>query len=251
MAAAQEGGATPASTLMVDGLSYHPAGTPAPLLNNVSLQLPPGSLGVVFGRSGSGKTTLMACLSGLVQQTAGSIGFSGVATTYVEMVVFHSPTTVQTTTPAYNRSLTCQQRQAAMGLVFQFPERHFIGATLAQELTLGWPRGDPTDTYTRQMVAANVLQAVGLLQVPLDTPLHTLSDGYKRYAQMDVCFALCTLKQHYKCAAMCTNRRVALAVQLCRQPRLLLLDEPLAGLDWQSRAEVAQLLGMWRAHEGT
>lgn len=68
-----------------------------------------------------------------------------------------------------------------MGLVFQFPERHFIGASLAQELTLGWPRGDPADTYSRQMVAANVLQAVGLMHVPLDTPLHTLSDGYKRY----------------------------------------------------------------------
>ena len=67
-----------------------------------------------------------------------------------------------------------------MGLVFQFPERHFIGGTLAQELTMGWPRGDPSDTYARQMIAANVLQAVGLLHIPLDTPLHTLSDGYKR-----------------------------------------------------------------------
>ena len=51
----------------------------------------------------------------------------------------------------------------------------------------------------------------------MDTPLEQLSDGYKR--------------------------RVALAAQLARQPSLLLLDEPLAGVDWPTRASLASLLG--------
>lgn len=65
--------------------------------------------------------------------------------------------------------------------------------------------------------AAVVLPALGLSHIPLETPLQTLSDGYKR--------------------------RCALAVALVRRPSVLLLDEPLAGLDWKSRADIASVLG--------
>ena len=62
-----------------------------------------------------------------------------------------------------------------------------------------------------------MLAALGLTGLVLDSPAAALSDGYKR--------------------------RLALAVQLTRGPALLLLDEPLAGLDWASRADIAKLLG--------
>ena len=83
---------------------------------------------------------------------------------------------------------------------------------VAQELLFGWP----AQPWALQQLAARagvVLPALGLAGVPLDAPLMSLSDGYKR--------------------------RAALAVALVRRPSVLLLDEPLAGLDWRARADIA------------
>ena len=64
-------------------------------------------------------------------------------------------------------------------------------------------------------------RALALDDLPLSAPLRDLSDGYKR--------------------------RVALAVQLARSPDALLLDEPLAGLDWRARRETAAALAAAKA----
>ncbi|MFF0457821.1 ABC transporter ATP-binding protein [Nocardia africana] len=44
-----------------------------PALDNVSLDIPPGSITVLLGPSGCGKTTLLRCISGLEQPSAGRI----------------------------------------------------------------------------------------------------------------------------------------------------------------------------------
>ena len=54
-------------------VTYHPAGCEAPLLKNVYMEIQNNTLSLVYGRSGSGKTTLLQLLSGLRQQTEGSI----------------------------------------------------------------------------------------------------------------------------------------------------------------------------------
>ncbi len=165
-------------------VSYHPPATPRPILNQVSFAVPPQSLTLIVGVSGAGKTTLLELIAGLAIPTQGQILWR-------------------------EQALEATDLQELAGLVFQFPERHFCGLTLLEELRLGHPE------LTLEQVQ-QVLATVHLGDVPLHQPPHHLSGGQQR--------------------------RLALAVQLIRQPYLLLLDEPLAGLDWSMRRQVMQLL---------
>ena len=172
--------------LELRGIHYQPATASRPVLTDVNLQLPVGSLGLVAGASGSGKTTLLEVISGLAEADGGSVLWNG-------------------------ERLNGRQRRWLCGLVFQFPERHFLGLTVGQELRLGQRR-----LGGEQL--AQVLELVGLGGVPLQQRPEQLSGGQQR--------------------------RLALAVQLLRNPRVLLLDEPTAGLDWTVRREVLDLLGV-------
>jgi len=171
-------------------LSYHPPASPTPILREVNLDLVPQELGLAIGPSGSGKSTLLEILAGLATQTAGGIYWG-------------------------DRPLDPVDLQQLAGLVFQFPERHFCGGSILEELRLGHPEL----TYTQVKAA---LQEVGLAHLPLDAAPHQLSGGQQR--------------------------RLALAVQLIRQPNLLLLDEPTAGLDWSMRQQLARLLAKLKQH---
>ena len=171
--------------LELRALRYQAATAPEPVLRDVSLQLEAGRPALVAGRSGSGKTTLLELICGLADPLSGQILWNG-------------------------EPLNGRQRRWLCGLVFQFPERHFLGLTVGQELKLG-QRRLPWDTAER------VLSQVGLQGLSLQQAPERLSGGQQR--------------------------RLALAVQLLRDPRVLLLDEPTAGLDWSVRDEVLELLG--------
>jgi energy-coupling factor transport system ATP-binding protein len=172
--------------LELRGIRYQPATASRPVLEDVNLQLPAGALGLVSGASGSGKTTLLEVISGLAEVDGGSVLWNG-------------------------ERLSGRQRRWLSGLVFQFPERHFLGLTVGQELRLGQRR-----LASEQL--AQVLELVGLEGLSLQQRPEQLSGGQQR--------------------------RLALAVQLLRNPRVLLLDEPTAGLDWAVRREVLELLAV-------
>ena len=170
--------------LHLRNLSYHPTVVQDAILKDVDLDLPAQQLGVIVGPSGSGKSTLMEILAGLAEHTSGSLFWR-------------------------EQELNSLYLQQLCGIVFQFPERHFCGGTILEELRLGHPE-------IKSDRLREVLTEVGLEDRSLQTSPHDLSGGQQR--------------------------RLGIAVQLIRQPHILLLDEPTAGLDWSSRRQLVGLL---------
>ncbi len=170
--------------LELKGLHYQPATSVKPVIQGVNLSVSPGQPVIIAGSSGSGKTSLVEVISGLAKSQKGTISWN-------------------------KRPIKANQRRWLCGVVFQFPERHFLGVTVAQELRLGHRRLSG-ESQTK------ALNDVGLTDIDLRQPPERLSGGQQR--------------------------RLAVAVQLLRKPKILLLDEPTAGLDWSVRGEVLSLL---------
>lgn len=170
--------------LELNDIRFRPATSERVVLNDINLKASPGEPVLISGNSGSGKTSLLEVISGLAGAQKGSIHWN-------------------------QEALTRRQRRWLCGVVFQFPERHFLGLNVSQELKLGHKRLTSEER-------SNVLRRVGLGDVDLRQAPERLSGGQQR--------------------------RLALAVQLLRHPQVLLLDEPTAGLDWSVRSEVLELL---------
>tara|TARA_Y100001968_G_scaffold309357_1_gene329035 strand:- start:40 stop:675 length:636 start_codon:yes stop_codon:yes gene_type:complete len=170
--------------LSLKNIRYHPSTAQKPILKDVCLRSNPGKLTVVRGNSGSGKTTLVEIISGLSEFQKGEITW-------------------------FDKALNARQRRWLCGLVFQFPERYFLGLSVAQELRIGQKK-----LTTDEQIS--VLKKVGLNNLDLMKPPESLSGGQQR--------------------------RLSIAVQLLRNPKVLLLDEPTAGLDWSVRNGVIELL---------
>tara|TARA_B100000700_G_scaffold271957_1_gene315213 strand:- start:7379 stop:8026 length:648 start_codon:yes stop_codon:yes gene_type:complete len=170
--------------LRLKDIYYHPSTAEKPILNNLSLESRLGKITIIRGASGSGKTTLVEIISGLSGFQKGEIKW-------------------------FDKTLNSKQRRWLCGLVFQFPERYFLGLSVAQELRLGHKK-----LSTEEQIST--LNKVGLSDLELNKPPESLSGGQQR--------------------------RLAIAVQLLRKPKVLLLDEPTAGLDWSVRNGVIELL---------
>ena len=134
-----------------------------PILNDVSLQLEPGTTTALLGRSGSGKTTLLRTVNGLVLPTGGEVCVLG------------------RTVDAHAKPDELRELRREIGYVIQdtglYPHMN-IGRNVALPLELQRkPEGE------RKQRAAELLDAVGLPAAEFAGRLpHELSGGQRQRA---------------------------------------------------------------------
>ncbi|UQZ32214.1 cobalt transporter ATP-binding subunit [Paenibacillus sp. PK3_47] len=106
-----------------------------------------------------------------------------------------------------------------IGFVFQYPEHQLFETTVGKELAFA-PK---LKGYSAQQITEavdSILPQLGLPREILDSVPFQLSGGQKR--------------------------KVAIASVLIMNPRLLILDEPTAGIDPVSRAQLLRMLQAWQ-----
>lgn len=175
--------------------------------NDVSLDVTPGEIHAVIGPNGAGKTTLIHEISGVLPVDSGKILFDGHDITHLKLY-----------------------RRARLGLARSFQITAIIPDFTALENTaLAVQACDgssfrffrPAGTEARLNAAAmQALEAVGLA-ARAAVPAGAMSHGEKR--------------------------QLELAIALATHPRLLLLDEPLAGAGPE---ETERLVGILRGLRG-
>jgi len=172
-------------------------------LNDVSLAVEEGSLYALMGPNGAGKTTLFNLITGRYTLDAGRVVFAG---------------------QDISRTPTHRIIHYGIGISFQ--------------------RAIPFPSMT-------VLENVTLAVLALDRktcdfarPLPSYGDAAKRAEEIISWVGLSGLKRQLTASLPQGDlKRVDIALALASKPRLLLLDEPLAGL---SRTERAQMVGFIR-----
>jgi branched-chain amino acid transport system ATP-binding protein len=179
-------------------------------IDEVSLAIEPGELRAIIGPNGAGKTTFFNLVSGLFAPTAGSILFEGKDIT----------------------ALAPEERvKRGMARTFQitevFPELSVAdNIRVAVEIAAGYRLRPWLGAGARAAVAARVakLLEMGGLAEKSDVRAGALSHGDQRAAEIMMSLAL--------------------------RPRLLMLDEPTAGMGDQETYDIARLIRRLHRQEG-
>ena len=196
------------STLHVKGVSKSFAGLKA--LSDVNLAIEEGGVHAIIGPNGAGKSTLLNCVVGRLTPDAGSVTFAG------RSLVGLAPHEIN---------------QAGVARMFQTPEifgdlsllENVVIPTLARRdgafAVNAWSRTDAQAEVRER--AEHLLADVGLAD-----KRHVIANSLSRG----------------------DKRRLELAMCLVQEPRLLLLDEPTAGM---SRADTNNTIDLLqRAGDG-
>ena len=174
-----------------------------PAMNGVSLRVEAGERRLIIGPNGAGKTTLFNLITGDLERDSGSIRLFG-----------HEVSRLKPHQRAHRGLARTYQ------IITLFPKdslQHNIVLSLLGLRRMRWGTFKALARYAElEEEAAEVLKRVGLEHLSR-RPIAEVAYGEKR--------------------------RLEIAMALAQKPKLLLLDEPLAGLSREERAAMKDLIG--------
>jgi branched-chain amino acid transport system ATP-binding protein len=177
-------------------------------VDDVSIDIPQGSIVSIIGPNGAGKTTFFNMLTGLYKSTSGRITFSdrdithdrpdvitklGVARTFQNIRLFGAMTALENVVVGRH----CRMRAGLFGSIVRAP----------------WVRAEEREVQER---ASELLSYVGLKPQEFGQLASNLSYG--------------------------DQRRIEIARALASEPKLLLLDEPTAGMNPRESAALTEFM---------
>ena len=173
-----------------------------PAINDVALNVMPGERRLIIGPNGAGKTTLFNLITGDLKRDAGTIHLFGEE---VQRMQPHART---------HRGLA--RTYQIITLFARDTLEHNVALALLGMTKARWNMFAPLAGHQHLYGEARaVLARVGLEDLAA-RPLSAVSYGEKR--------------------------RVEIAMALAQKPKVLLLDEPLAGLSREERGSISQLI---------
>jgi branched-chain amino acid transport system ATP-binding protein len=177
-------------------------------VNNVSLSVEPGEIRAIIGPNGAGKTTFFNCITGVYRPEDGSITFDG-----VELVGRSAHAITRAGIARTFQNIRLFGNMSALENVIVGLDAHHRASIFGSLLHSPKQRTEEREAGDR---AYELLRFVGI-------------DRYARELSRNLAYG--------------DQRRLEIARALATQPKLLLLDEPAAGMN---PAEKQSLVGLVR-----
>lgn len=193
------------ATLKIEGVHLSFGGLKA--LNNINLEIKPGELVAIIGPNGAGKTSLMNCISGFYRPQQGRIMFGD-----------------------HNITKSPAHKVATLGISRTFQQIElFTGLT----------------TQDNIMAARHVFCKSGALAgAAYFGPSHREEIKHRRVVEeiIDFLEMEAIRKKHVGALPYGQRKRVELGRALALEPKLLLLDEPMAGMNLEEKEDMARFI---------
>jgi branched-chain amino acid transport system ATP-binding protein len=192
--------------LALDGLSLRFGGLKA--LTEVSFVVAPGSITAVIGPNGAGKTSLFNCISGFYRPQAGSISFDG-----REITRLPPPERAKRGLARTFQNISLFRGMTVLDNIKL--GRHVHMKTGLLDALLYWGRAKREEIEIRAEIEERVIDFLEINHIR-HQPVASLPYGLRK--------------------------RVELARALAMRPRILLLDEPVAGMNREETEDMARFI---------